>query len=92
MHSKTPWVPVHNGYYWEVRVPFEDDTEIYDYSPSVASVWNVGEDTAAYNARLMAAAPDLLKSLKELLASRHSSLDIVAAVKAQQAINKAEGK
>lgn len=63
-HTPGPWFPRFNGHFWEIGIgPVE-------HSPSVASVYlnphaNVTDAVRRANARLIAAAPELLASCRE---------------------------
>lgn len=67
-HTSSPWKPIFNGNYWDIKCRIDDDDDISLYSPYIASC----VDNAYYehtkqhseaNARLIAAAPDLLNEL-----------------------------
>lgn len=71
-HTPTPYTPVFNGSFWELRVPHEGDSEVREYSPAVAFVWNVKVDennidakaTAHFIAAACNAHDDLVQALK----------------------------
>lgn len=75
-HTQGPWFPVFNNHFWECVIP--RDGEASKYCPHVAYVWPVigdadnrasPEEISANreaNARLIAAAPDLLEALGAL--------------------------
>ena len=88
-HTPGPWVSsIRNGQLWVVH-------------PSGAmerSIARIGDplETDKANARLIAAAPDLLEALKECsdrlrIHMKHTE-DLMADMKAQKAIAKAEGR
>lgn len=63
-HTPGPWHAHRNHCYWDINSGEEH------HSPTIAeccpSALNWGEDVAAANARLIAAAPDLLAALQRL--------------------------
>jgi len=63
-HAHGPWKAVRNASFWEVVTPLPGQTldQANEYSPSLAYVWGEGEEQAEANARLIAAAPDLLEA------------------------------
>jgi hypothetical protein len=65
-HTPGPWKAVRNASFWEVVTPLLGQTldQANEYSPSLAYVWGEGEEQAEANARLIAAAPDLLEALR----------------------------
>jgi hypothetical protein len=65
-HTPGPWKAVRNASFWEVVTPLLGQTldQANEYSPSLAYVWGEGEEPAEANARLIAAAPDLLEALR----------------------------
>ena len=69
-HTPGPWKAARNKSYWEVVVPWPEQTldEADEYSPSVAYAWGGTEQQAEANASLIAAAPDLLVALQALFA------------------------
>lgn len=81
-HTPGPW--------WVDADPGEG-VEVHDGFGRTASVWGE-EDTATANARLIAAAPDLLAALRRLVdyCDNHSDYDSIGAACA--AIAKAEGR
>ena len=100
-HTLGPWKAVRNASFWEVVTPSTGQRleQANEYSPSLAYVWGEGEEQAEANARLIAAAPDLLEVLElcegnisSLLASAHPKVygKWLSVVKA--AIAKAKGE
>lgn len=60
-HSPAPWIVFHNV---EIRCPGEDNTVIARMEDSREAGWNT--PTINANARLIAAAPELLALLREM--------------------------
>jgi hypothetical protein len=91
-HVSGPWKAVRNASFWEVVTPLPGQTldQANEYSPSLAYVWGEGEEQAEANARLIAAAPDLLEALQHLMVAHGEQLDY-AFQQAQEAIAKATG-
>ena len=92
-HTPGPWKAARNSAFWEVVKPWPGQTleEANDYSPSVAHAWGTTEQEAEENARLIAAAPDLLEALQHLMVAHGEQLDY-AFQQARAAIAKATGE
>ena len=90
-----PWKAVRNASFWEVVTPSPGQTlnQANGYRPSsLAYVWGEGEKQAKANARLIAAAPDLLEALKPFAVyGRPGSKDVEVGA-AIAAIAKATGE
>jgi hypothetical protein len=90
-HTPGPWFPVRNEHYWEIRTGSEylSGDQIGDACSSL--FYNNGQH-AEGNAKLMAAAPDLLDFAKQVVkfAADHSNFYLMAW--AQDVVNKVEGK
>jgi hypothetical protein len=97
-HTPGPWKAVRNASFWEVVTPLPGQTldQANEYSPSLAYVWGEGEEQAEANARLIAAAPELLEALKEIVGFWDSIVPGECVndmhVKARAAIAKATGE
>ena len=66
-HTPGPWYPVHNGYYWDIKLGPEKYAQGVGDTGSSKYIHisdDVIEDHGEANARLMAAAPELLEALK----------------------------
>lgn len=89
-HTPGPWAALRNSAFWEVRYKAENQNEITDCSPSVAFAWGESEEIAEANSRLIAAAPELLEALLDIVRFNtplpHGLLE-----QASAAIAKAEG-
>ena len=107
-HTPGPWKPVLNSSdYWKVVHPWPDQSfeEANSYSPTVVNVCTKEGDEQESNARLIAAAPELLEALSKFVAftEQHgevvfsgggmSAIDVMNActTKARAAIAKATG-
>lgn len=64
MHTPGPWQAVDNGHYWEIKRV----DSYHQIGDAGASKFLEHGDNGEANAHLMAAAPDLLKALEDLLA------------------------
>ena len=60
-HTPGPWLAVANDHYWEIRT---FDEQIGD---ACASKYLTAGDNGEANARLIAAAPELLEALQEIV-------------------------
>lgn len=92
-HTPGPWNAKHNGQYWEIRGP-----EIGYFSEQIgdacASEFIGGmkaNPVSEANARLIAAAPELLERLEELLEYSEILRGSAVYKRAQDAISKARG-
>ena len=90
-HTPGPWHAVSNGRYIEINIGESQ------YDPSIAeccpSKFSFNEDVEKANARLIAAAPDLLEALELALFVRGTSDDTSAVrIKMEQALKKAKGE
>jgi hypothetical protein len=90
-HTPGPWFPVRNEYYWEIRTVAERCAGKQIGDACASKFFNDGQHAEA-NARLMAAAPDLLDFAKQVVtfAADHSNFYLMAW--AQDIVNKVEGK
>ena len=90
-HTPGPWFPVRNEYYWEIRTGSDRFEGIQIGDACSSKFFNDGQHAEA-NARLMAAAPDLLEFAKQVVkfAADHSNFYLMAW--AQDVVNKVEGK
>lgn len=63
-----PWTVYDNGSYYDIKVPWDDCKQVDTTSPSLCQVFYSGPDEIQGNpnARLMAAAPELLLALQEI--------------------------
>jgi hypothetical protein len=88
-HTPGPWYAVDNGHYIDINIA--DGI----YSPSVASVLSSkfleSGDNSKANADLIAAAPDLLDALRDMVSDRNELSEGTIAF-ARWAIAKAEGR
>ena len=88
-HTPGPWYAVDNGHYIDINI--RDGI----FSPSVASVapskFLDGGDNSKANADLIAAAPDLLDALRDMVSDRSELREGTIAF-ARWAIAKAEGR
>ena len=67
-HTPGPWKELFNGNYWDIKCLGDDDGDINTYNPNIAYCMDNKnyEHTAhhsEFNARLIAAAPDMLEAL-----------------------------
>ena len=94
-HTPGPWYAVRNSAFWEVNPQreYEDDHIPYTVADCCASdPRNPDGGLQEANARLIAAAPDLLEMLELALESTHSDYDLVDwREDARAAITKAKG-
>jgi hypothetical protein len=86
-HTKGPWkaIDVHRGFIIEAT----------DYAYDVAIVRNIGNHDNEANAALIAAAPELLQALKEIVKNCDDGFAVILGSLVEQgraAIAKAEGK
>jgi hypothetical protein len=92
-HSPGPWVVFHNV---EIRCPNEDNTVIARMEDSREAGWNT--PTINANARLIAAAPDLLAALQDIVDAYQKHFDAMPVAWqtydniAREAIEKATGE
>jgi hypothetical protein len=88
-HTPGPWFSVRNEHYWEIRTA-SDRFEGSQIGNACSSEFVNDGQHAEANARLMAAAPDLLDFAKKVVefASNHNNLMAWA----QDVVNKVEGK
>ena len=91
-HTPGPWFAIRNDHYWEVNI------EDCRYAPSVANTCDTevreGSYIAEANARLIAAAPDLLEALEladAVLRGANMNMVVVEA-KVKAAIATAKGE
>jgi len=90
IHTQAPWFAVYNGRFWDLQL------ENREYAQSFATVHKndslrISAEASAANARLIAAAPDMLDALRTLL-EVHDAMGAgqsYAADKARMAIAKA---
>lgn len=87
-HASGPWKAMHNGTFWEVNYKADDQESITEYSPTVAIICGEKEE----NARLIAAAPELLEFAMAVVRYAGNSGDDYLADKAREAIAKATNK
>ncbi len=76
-HTPGPWWAIYNGTYWDIKTRRDRDPQDigpYDYGASIGHVIGDqiesrtnGKETQEANARLIAAAPELLAVLKDLV-------------------------
>lgn len=64
-----PWKAARNKAFWQVVTPREDETieQASTHSISVAYAWGDTEEQSEAHARLIAAAPDLLEALANIV-------------------------
>lgn len=67
-HTPGPWRVYDNGFFYDVKVPWQGQRQVEDHSPSLCQVFYEGCDGIAGrpNARLIAAAPELLVALESI--------------------------
>lgn len=88
-HTRAPWIAVEREGYGEREIHGAEDEN--GYRLIIAIVCNApGEENLA-NARVLAAAPELLKSAKMALDALSSRLDRVEYEALESAIEKAQG-
>ena len=76
-HTPGPWWPRYNGTYWDIQTRRDDDPHDigpYECGASIGHIFSdvtelrtADKETEEANARLVAAAPELLKALKNLV-------------------------
>lgn len=69
-HTPGPWKAVRNSSFWEVVYPWPEQSieDANKFSPSTAYAWGKSEEEKEANARLIAAAPELLAALQSIIA------------------------
>ena len=89
-HTAGPWFAIRNDHYWEVNI------EDRRYAPSVANTCDTevreGSDISEANARLIAAAPELLEALEAIIGLSDAVLPHGTRRQARAAIAKAKGE
>lgn len=81
-HTPGPWKARRNAAFWEVNCLRDGETEFNDCSPCVAHAWGIGDEdaadgpTSAANAALIAAAPELLRALEEIMGKAEGWLNM----------------
>ena len=101
-HTQGPWVAVNNGNYWEITPSIRADNDPFTIGDVCASEpSNPRGGLQEANARLIAAAPDLLEALKALLSDDMNGMNErdIAAIERDRiygrclsALAKAEGR
>lgn len=89
-HAPGPWIASRDRFHPDSIIIRRGGTDVADEFVLIAGV-NLGRTDAKANASLIAAAPDLLASVTELLNCIDPERDRAEAKRARAAIDKAEG-
>lgn len=67
-YTPGPWRVYDNGFFYDIKVPWQGRSVVEDHSPSLCQVFYEGCDGVAGrpNAQLIAAAPELLAELENI--------------------------
>lgn len=67
-YTPGPWQVYDNGFFYDIKVPWQGRSVVEDHSPSLCQVFYEGCDdiTGRPNAQLIAAAPELLAELENI--------------------------
>ena len=90
-HTPGPWFPVNNGFYWEVRTDSEQHCGEQIGDVCASKYWSLGTHQEG-NARLIAAAPNMLAFAKQVADYAQEAECFYLMALAESVIKKAEGR